>query len=531
MTVSPGYLALVLHSHLPFVRHPGQERILEEDWLFEAISETYIPLMGVFERLEADGVPFRLTMSASPTLTEMLQDTLLQERYVRHLERLIELADREVHRTRHDPELAEVVRLYQSRFRSCHRDFTGKYARNLLVPLRHFQDEGFLEIITTAASHAFLPLLQPVPKAVRAQVEVAVRTHRRSFGKAPRGFWLPECGYYPGVEEELRPHNLEYFFTEAHGILYSEVRPRFGVYAPLYCENLVAAFGRDPESSRAVWSAEDGYPGHPVYREFYRDVGFELPLDYIGPYVHPGGVRVNTGFKYYAITGPGEDKRPYNRRAALRKVEEHAEHFLSSRLRQIQTLGTEMDRPPLVVCPYDAELFGHWWFEGPEWVESLLRRMGQDDRGLEMVSPSDYLRRHPDNQVSRPCFSSWGNQGYAEVWLDGSNDWIYRHLHKASEKMADLAARFPNEKGIRRRAINQAFREMLLAQASDWAFIMKTGTTVPYAVRRTKEHIHNFNRIYTALMNNQIEQEWLLGVEGRNNLFPDLDYRIFNVPA
>ena len=522
-----GYLALVLHSHLPFVRHPEHERFLEENWLYEAITETYLPLLAVFERLERDGVPFRLTLSVSPSLAEMLGDPLLQSRYLSHLERLLELAEREVNRTRGDARLSGLARMYLERFSACREAYEGKYQRNLLAALAGLEQRGHLELITSCASHSFLPTLSLVPHAVRAQVAVAVRSHIRHFGGYPRGFWLPECGYFPGVEEFLREQDLRYTFLETHGLLYADRRPRYGVYAPVACPNNVAVFGRDPDSARAVWSSEEGYPGDPVYREFYRDIGFELPLGDLGPFLYDGGLRAHTGIKYWAITAAEGDKAPYRREAALKKCEEHAEQFVRDRLHQAERLRPHMDRPPLIVCPYDAELFGHWWFEGPEWIEALLRRLARSAEKLRMVTASDYLEAHSELQVLQPCFSSWGNKGYAEVWLENSNDWIYRHLHKQAERMQDLARRFPNEKGLRRRALNQAFRELLLAQASDWAFIMKTGTTVPYAVKRTREHIHNFTRIFESVMENEIEQEWLLGLEARNNIFPEIDYRLF----
>ena len=518
---------MVLHWHLPFVRHPEHEQFLEEDWLFEAISETYLPLLSVFERLEREGVPLRVTLSVSPTLAAMLGDELLQNRYLGHLERLIELSDRELERTRNDPPLHALAAMYGGRFRECRTLFAEHYRRNLLGALARLQKQGCVELITSAATHSFLPLFQVVPEAIRAQVSVAVRSHVRDFGSPPSGFWLPESGYHPGIEAYLKASNLGYFFLETHGLLFGSELPRCGVYAPVYCPNGTAAFGRDPESARAVWSSEEGYPGDPVYREFYRDIGFDLPLEYLKPFGIQDGLRVNTGIKYHAITGPGSEKRVYRREAALARVQEHAEHFLEARLQQVDRLAALMDLPPIVVCPFDAELFGHWWFEGPEWIEALVRKAaGVADR-LEMIHPGEYLRRHPDLQTLQPCFSSWGNKGYGEVWLEGSNDWIYRHLHMLSRRMEDLARRFPNDKGVRRRALDQALREMLLAHASDWAFIMKTGTTVPYAVRRTREHIHNFNRIYESVMANEIDQEWLIGLEKRHNLFPDIDYRTY----
>ena len=525
--MASGYLCLVLHWHLPFVRHPEHPRFLEEDWLFEAISETYIPLLSVFERLEAQGIPFRLTISVSPTLAEMLRDGFLQERYLAHLDRLIELAGREVRRTRDDLAINRLAVMYLERFTTCRTLFVDKYERNLLKGLIHFQRSGNLDLITSSATHCFLPLFQVVPQAVKAQIQVAVRSHIRTFDSYPKGFWLPECGYYPGVEEFCRQYDLDYFFVESHGVLYADKRPKYGVYAPIYCPNRVAAFARDPETAKAVWSSEGGYPGDPVYREFYRDIGFDLPTDDLKEFLPGGELRSNTGIKYHAITGPGERKRVYNPKAAEKRVHEHAEHFVSARIEQVRRVAGFMDRPALVVCPFDAELFGHWWFEGPQWLESLLRKTAARRDELAMITPGEYLQRWPELQTSQPCFSSWGNKGYAEVWLEGSNDWVYRHLHQQALRMSELARRFPKEKGIRRRALNQAFREMLLAQASDWPFIMKMGTTVPYAVRRTREHIHNFTRIYDSLMTNSLDQEWLFSVESKNKLFPEIDYQSY----
>ncbi len=521
------YLSLVLHWHLPYVRHPEQPRVLEEDWFFEALSETYLPLLASWARLEADRVPFRLTVSVSPTLAEMFRDEFLQGRYVQFLDRQVELCQREIIRTRREAAANKLARMYLRRYEECRQQFEEVHRRNLLSSLLHFQQQGYVDLITSSATHAFLPAFQSVPSVVRAQLAVAVRSHVRHFGVYPKGLWLPECGYYPGLEAYCRELDLGYFFVESHGLLFADSRPRHGVYAPLYCPNMVAAFGRDPESARAVWSSEEGYPGDPAYREFYRDIGFDLPLDYLRPFLPEEGVRVNTGIKYHAITGKGATKRLYNPDPARRKAQEHAEHFLASRLQQVERLATLMDRPPILVCPFDAELFGHWWFEGPEWLETLLRRLPAAKGKLVAVTPGEYLAEQPVQQIAQPCFSSWGNKGYAEVWLDGSNDWLYRYLHEQAGRMTDLLRRFPAERGIRRRTLNQAFREMLLSEASDWAFIMKTGTTVPYAVRRAKEHISNFTRLCDSVIANSTEQEWLLQLEARHSIFPEIDYRSF----
>jgi 1,4-alpha-glucan branching enzyme len=526
-SMEKGYLALVLHSHLPYVRHPEHDRFLEEDWLYEAITETYIPLINVFDGLVDDGVDFRLTMSLTPTLISMLIDPLLQQRYLRHIVRLIELADKEIERTKDEPAFQPLAVMYRDLFANARFVFEEKYGRNLVTAFRKFQDLGKLEIITCGATHGFLPLMENA-KAVRAQIMVAVDLHTRHLGRPPKGIWLPECGYYPGLDEILKEAGIRYFFTDSHGVFHATPRPKYGVYAPVYCRSGVAAFGRDIESSKQVWSSVEGYPGDYNYRDFYRDVGFDLDFNYVKPYIHPDGLRVNLGIKYYRITGKTNQKEPYNRQWALERAAEHAGNFLFNREKQVEWLANVFqDRKPLIVAPYDAELYGHWWFEGPDWINYLVRKTVFDQKTVRLITPMEYLAENPKCQVATPSLSSWGYKGYSEVWLDGSNDWIYPHLHKAADRMCELAQEFPEADGLLRRALNQAARELLLAQSSDWAFIMKTGSHVEYAVGRTKEHVSRFTRLYQDIKGNSVDAGWLADLEYTDNLFPDIDYLVY----
>ncbi|OGC11143.1 glycoside hydrolase [candidate division WOR-1 bacterium RIFOXYA12_FULL_52_29] len=524
-----GYLALVLHAHLPFVRHPEHDEFLEEDWLFEAITETYIPLLKVFEGLVDDGADFRLTMSITPTLGAMLMDPLLQDRYVKHLNGLIELSGRELERTRWQPEFQALARMYHDLFIDCRDRFLNKYNRNLIYAFKKFQDLGKLEIITCGATHGFLPLMESNPNAVRAQIKVAAAHYQTMFDRRPRGIWLPECGYYPGLDEILRDEGIRFFLVDTHGILHGSPRPKYGVFAPVYCRSGVAAFGRDMESSKAVWSANEGYPGDYNYREFYRDIGFDLDYDYIRPYIHTDGTRINTGIKYYRISGRMDlsQKQPYVRQWALDRAADHAGNFLFNRAKQVEHLHDYLGRKPIVVSPYDAELYGHWWYEGPDWLNFLFRKMHYDQDVIKPITLMEYLEHNPKNQVVTPSFSSWGWKGYSEYWLEGSNDWVYRHLHKAADRMVELAKRFPDSDGILRRGLNQAARELLLAQSSDWAFIMKTGTCVSYAVKRTNDHLGRFNQIYEQINNNSLDGAWLADIEYKDNIFQQIDYRVY----
>lgn len=521
-----GWLALVLHTHLPFVRHPEHEDFLEERWLFEAITETYLPLLERFERLANDRIPFRLTMSFTPTLLAMLSDELLRGRYQRHLERLVELSEKEIQRTRWMPPFHRLALFYHHRFTTAKRLYE-RYRRDLLQPFRQLADRGHLEPIASCATHGFLPLMAEQPAAARAQIRIGIQAFERAFGRRPAGFWLPECGYQPGHDAFLREEGVRYFLTDAHGILFGSPRPKYGVYAPAICPSGVAAFGRDLESSKSVWSAEEGYPGDPAYREFYRDIGFDLDPDYLRPYLNGDGSRVHTGIKYYRITGQTDEKQPYDPDRALEQAAAHAEHFLDSREHQLRYLGSIMDRSPLIVSPYDAELFGHWWFEGPDWLELLIRRAHERHPGLQLASPADYAAAYPVSQPLAPSLSSWGHGGYNEVWLNGANDWIYRHLHQMAERMTELARQRRQPDPLEQRALNQLARELLLAQSSDWAFILKTQTHTTYAYRRLHDHLGRFSQLYEAVQQRRIDEGQLAGIEATDNLFPFLDYRVY----
>ncbi len=521
-----GYLAIVLHAHLPYVRHPEYEEFLEERWLFEAITETYIPLIEMFQRLISDGVSFRMTLSISPTLACMLEDSLLQERYLKHINKLIELAEKEIDRTRWMPEFNRLALMYYHRFTRAKKLFEEKYNRNLLMAFKEFQDKGFLEIITCAGTHGYLPLM--IHKAsVKAQVRAGVNTYRRIFGTSPKGMWLPECGYNPGDDWILKEEGIKYFLVDTHGILFAVPRPRYGVYSSYFCKSGIAVFGRDTESSKSVWSAIEGYPGDYDYREFYRDIGWDLDYEYVKPYINPDGSRGNTGIKYYRITGKTHNKLPYDPDRAREKAAIHAGNFMFNREKQIEYLYSVMDRKPIIVAPYDAELFGHWWFEGPEFLEFLCRKVCYDQKTFKLITCSDYLKIYPRNQVLTPAMSSWGWKGYSEVWLSGCNDWIYRHYHKAVERMVEAARKFSSANGVMERALNQMARELLLAQASDWAFIMKTGSHVSYANKRVTEHIFRFTKLWQQVNNGSIDEKYLSYLEYKDNVFPDMNFRIY----
>lgn len=515
-----GYLAIVLHGHLPFVRHPEHEDSLEENWLYEAITEVYIPLLLVLEELVEDGIDFRLTLSLTPTLVSMLRDPFLQSRYLNKLGRLVELAEKETGRTEKQPEFHALARMYHQRFLEIREAFLDRYHRNLVEGFQRLQQLGKIEIMASAATHGYLPLLSVNPSAAREQVRLGVHHYKAVFARSPEGFWLPECGYSPGIAELLTEHGIRFTILETHGVTHGEPRPRYGVYAPIECPSGVAAFGRDPESSKQVWSSIEGYPGDPDYREFYRDIAYEREVEYLTPYVHQDGLRIDSGIKYCRVTGKTEHKQVYVPEWAARKAEIHAGNFIFNRQKQVEYLASVMDRRPIVVAPYDAELFGHWWYEGPIWLKYLLRKLAHEQDTIRLVTLSEYLAEYPHNQPAVPAASSWGYKGFHEVWLNGSNDWIYPHLHQAAERMDKLSSSDGPFDALKLRALHQAKRELLLAQASDWAFMINSGAMAEYATRRTKAHLQRFHRLTREIETDTIDRAWLSAIEDRDNIFP-----------
>jgi 1,4-alpha-glucan branching enzyme len=437
-------------------------------------------------------------------------------------------------RTEGDGRMWELARMYRERFLSVRRLYSEVFRGDLVRAWGDLAGEGHVELLTSAATHGYLPLLLD-PKAMGAQVRAGLSAFRSRFGTDPEGFWLPECAYTPEVEPFLKEGHVTYFVLETHGLLLATPRPRFGFHAPLVTPQRILAFGRDPECSKQVWSADEGYPGDGSYRDFYRDVGYDLPVDYLGKAL-PGGVRAPVGIKYHRVTDRRTQfKDLYDPQAARGKAREHAFNFLFWRNKEAEHYGNVTGRIPIMVAPYDAELFGHWWYEGPVFLDELFRAMARQEGGVTAIAPTEYAQRYPVNQVAQPAASSWGYKGYNEVWLEGSNDWIYRHLHACQEQIAEAVERHGGASGLSRRALNQAGREVLLAQSSDWPFMMKTGSVPDYARSRFVSHVGRFRRLIDEVDRGAVDPVFLRDLEERDSIFRDLDlascWREIGAPA
>ncbi len=522
------FISLVLNAHLPFIRHPELSWVPEERYLFERLSDTYIPFLKMLDHLDSDRIPYKIAISFSPTLCHMLNDELLIKRYLAYVDRQIEFGLHELDRTSGDPELNNLARYYYDKSVDDKILFTERYQKNILGVFELFQKKGKIEFLTTSATHAFLPFYTGFPESIQSQIEVALASHRTYFDKNPLGFWLPELGWSPELDEYLRAYNILYTVVNTPGLILGNPPPKCGSFYPVKTPAGVEVFSNDFYSMKDLWDEDEGFSRDPVYRDYASDVGYEIPNKELVPFIQPGWPRIPTGYKYWSRGRENKTSRIYNMKDAQKKAREHAKLFLDNRAGRLHRASKYVDRPPLSLWTSNMDEFGHFWYEGITFLDQLFRESAKRN-DIQFVLPGDYISNQPVNsyQTMTPEFSSWGTNGYAETWLDSSNDWVYRHISRSISRMIELAERFPDDTGLKERALNQAAREILLIQASDWPEMISCDKNADYAKNQLESSLRNFTTIYEALGSNYISTEWLTSLEKRNNIFPSINYRVF----
>ena len=510
-----GQLAIVLHAHLPYVRK-NEKNSLEEDWLFQAILECYIPLLQAIESSKKENpLNTKLTISLSPTLLSLLINRKIQETFPSWI------------KTRKDF-LSDLPQKEKNASAFLMKNINNKYlywqecSGNLIEKFKNLNNSGNLDILTCAATHGYLPILRENPETVKGQINTAINCHENIFGTKPLGIWLPECAYYENLDELLFNSRIRYAILDGHGILNSTPRPRYGVYAPICSRKGVAFFGRDSESTLPVWSAKDGFPGDRVYREFHKDLGWELPISKL----QKKGISSKRplGLKYYKITDGKVSlgkKDFYLENEAKKKAEEHADIYLLARSKQLEKLKLASSFKPLLMAPFDAELFGHWWYEGPDFIENILKKSSK--YSIQLINLKEFLLQKPNLQICDPSPSSWGQGGYHNYWINDSNAWIVPEITKAGSTFVNLCSKnYNNDPSLR--LLKQAARELLLSESSDWSFILRAGTTTELAKERIERHLFRFWKLVEMIKNHsKINLEFLEEIEEEDNVFPDIN--------
>jgi len=530
-------ISIVLEAHLPFVRECNREEDLtqagEEGRYFEFVSEIMMPLLETINRLDNDHVPFKLAIAISPVLCHLLNDAQLQKKYLAYVDKQIDFGRQEVERA-YDSRIKKLAQDYYNQTVDRRIAYTEQYEKNLLKAFDFYKRKGKLEILASSATHAFLPFISHNSESLQAQMEIPAAIYRRHFGSCPQGFCLPDLGWTSELEPFLRAYNYTYTILDTHGLLCGSPPPDKGIFYPAKTPNGTFVLARDLYAARDIKKMIRSE----VYRNNDRDAGYELPLEQVSQFLGADGERRKTGYKYRSrhvsnnqgITKVKTDdgKGIYNPAAAANMAVEHARDYLENTITRLKEAAKHMTETPISLLTHNVRNYVRFWYEGPQFLEALFR-MASENEEVQFVTPSEYIfeQNLSTIQVVKPEFSSNGENGYAETWLDVSNDWIYRHLSRAMERMTELAERFPDDSGIKERALNQAAREILLAQSSDWPELLHTQESTEYAHVQAENSLRNFTTIYEALGSNYISTEWLTNLERRHNIFPNINYRVF----
>ncbi len=517
-----GHLIFVLHAHMPYVKEPDISFSTEETWFYEALTECYIPLYLIFEELRQRKVDFRIVMSLSPTLLEMMKDRYFIKNYEKYLEMVIDITEIEMRR-RKNTVFEDTVRFYNKRLINIRNTF-HRLKKNIITGLTDLKEN--ITFITTSATHAFLPVFEPYIYGIHGQVKIGISTFYSLTGISPEGFWLPECGYSETTGEILKKNSISWTILEGHGVLLGEPRPLCGIFRPVIDPSGLMIFPRDPEMCSLIWCSKKGYPGNPSYREFYKDLSHELSIREWRNI--SDGRRFSTGLKFYRITGR-EKKMPYIREIAMAQVKRDAIDFYK-RLKERFLYAVSFTDNPVIILAFDAELFGHWWFEGPEWLSEFLRIISDNDE-IYTSGPERFMNEKKGIITVKPLRSSWGGMGFYDTWVSPQNSYLIKEIHKGiimMRKILEDAVRNENKSGVLEMYLKQAMRECLLMQASDLLFMIKGGEFREYAEKRFQRYARNLNELYFIIKSKKpILIRRMKEMEKKDSLFSNLDPYVF----
>ncbi|HZT08494.1 MAG TPA: 1,4-alpha-glucan branching protein domain-containing protein [Chloroflexota bacterium] len=551
-----GAFTFVLHSHLPYCRQAGRWPHGEE-WIHEAATECYVPLLRGLWDLRDEGVAFKSTIGLTPILVEQLRDPLVNEHLEQYIRGLIDAASSDVarHQRAGSERLAALASRYRSLYAETLQTYLDRLGGDVVGAFKSLQDSGHIEIATSAATHGYLPLFER-ESSVAAQVAVGLDAYRRIFGRRPTAIWLPECAYRPartvtidgvpirqaGLEEVLADYDLQVFFSETHTVEggtpvgkaagdtigpYGDVPRRYSVplsspatphhgttFEPYYVGSThVAVIARNNRTGMQVWSAEHGYPGDYAYREFHKRDGV-------------------SGMRYWRITGRRvdlADKAEYDFDRARDAMNSHARHFAQLVEDLVAGYHAQTGRYGIVSCAYDTELFGHWWFEGTDWLREVLRLLAASDV-VDLTTASEFVQLHPpEHHITLPE-SSWGQGGGDFTWKNVDTEWMWPVIHERERRIECIADRHTHANDLEAAVLKQAAREALLLQSSDWPFLVTTGQAREYAIERFEGHVERFDRLASALESGTVDaRARALADElyDRDNPFADIDWRTF----
>jgi 1,4-alpha-glucan branching enzyme len=499
----PGLFTLVLHTHLPWLAHHGRWPVGEE-WLYQSWSAAYLPLMRVLRKLADEDRHHLVTLGMTPVVTAQLDDPYCLTG-MHHW-----LANWRL-RAREATTLQEPLREFGIRevaeADGALEDFTTLWRHGASPLLRQLVDGETIELLGGPLSHPFQPLLNPRLREFALREGLA--DARQRLAHTPRGIWAPECAYAPGMEFDYAAAGVGHFMVDGPTLHGDTALGR-----PV-TDSGVVAFGRDLQVSYRVWSPKSGYPGHASYRDFHT-------YDHV------------TGLKPARVTGrnvPGDAKAPYDPDRADKAVDGHVADFVDVVRQRLAAESERIGRPAHVIAAFDTELFGHWWYEGPVWLERVLRALPA--AGVRVGTLSDAVA---DGFIGAPVElppSSWGSGKDWSVWSgEQVVDLVQLNTEVVDTALSTVDKAFEQNASVgapvaRDTVADQILRETLLTVSSDWPFMVSKDSAADYARYRAHLHAHATREIAGALAAGRREQAERLaaGWNRADGLFGALDAR------
>lgn len=524
MSESLGSFCLVLHGHLPYVLRHGTWPH-GEDWLYEAAAETYLPLLAMLEECVYFNATPKITMGLTPVLLEQLTHPHFKKGFEHYLNDRAQKArdDRDEFEKMDNGHLAYLATEWEKLFTKLAAQFED-IDRDIPTAFAKMAERGYVEIITSNATHGYMPLLL-TDEAIRAQIRAGLASSERILGFKPKGMWLPECAYRPsgtwhapipygpgrtrcGIEHLVADEGIDHFFVESHLIeeskseqVYNDgqwqkvgwdeatnypdrgwrsVNEPHGVNSDGQGLARVFAFGRDNEVCEKVWSGSIGYPADGAYLEFHKQWG------------------PRRGLRYWKITGAKTDlgdKHLYYPENIPGKLHEHAQHFCNAIKDRLREHKNKTGRKGMVCCTFDAELFGHWWFEGPRFLRDVMLQLNADSE-VELQTTQEHLDSIFVDKVVTMPEGSWGEEGDHRVWTNDQVNWMWEIEYRCEGTMLRLLHELDwKKKPEVKKLLEKAGRELLLLQASDWPFVIRRGQAVDYGIKRYMQHVARFENL------------------------------------
>jgi len=523
-------LNLVIKANQDFIRHTGNDKKLNAPLLnsfYESISSIYIPLLKMIEKLEAENVPCRFGLVLPPMLCNMLSDEENQESYIEYLDKRIVLGQKELERNSAENAICKIVKYELENLESLKDDFVNKYEKNLVPVFADFMRKGYIELLGTCGTDIFMPHYADMKEVLSAQIECGLHAYKQFFDAVPEGFWLPDFGYFPGVEKLIRAYGYTYTILDTRSVLLAETIPSTGIFYPARTENSLVVFAQDKQIDDELFE-EEGIIKNQVYKNQNRDIGFELSDEELSCFKDEGGVRYSAGYKYWNRFFEDSENSIYDFDAALEQVRADAKVFVQKRA-EILTKAAELlsDKPFVTsVFTLDAKKTFGKWFETIQWLEMVFRYAKEFD--LNVTTCDNECDDQYNLEKFVPYYSSLSGAGYGENLLSSKNCWMMRYVRKASERMVDLSDRFSNDTGLKTRLLNLGAKELMIAQSSNLSKMINHSEFPEYAEQRFKECINSFTAVFDSLGSNTVSTEWLTTLEAKDSIFAWMNYRVFS---